>query len=155
MPEHKNEDAFQFKTEWLMSDTAVIGDAVITTDIQGRITSLNSVAESLTGWKQAEAVSLSLESVFKIVDPETRITVESPTVQALKDGVNVGLTNHTLLIAKDGKELPIGPIDHSATPIRNDLGELTGAVLVFREITNLLIQERRIRAALAYAENTI
>ena len=134
---------------------AIIGDAVITTDVEGRITSLNPIAEVLTGWTQAEAVSRSLESVFKIVDSETRKTVESPTVQALHEGVTVGLTNHTLLITKDGRELPIGPVDHSAIPIRNDHGELTGAVLVFRDITYLFIQERRIRAALAYADNII
>jgi PAS domain S-box-containing protein len=89
-----------------MSNHTSLGDAVITTDGEGMVTSLNSVAESLTGWNQAEAAGDSLKNIFKIVDPETRTTVESPTVRALRDGVNVGLPNHTLLIAKDGKEHP-------------------------------------------------
>src|SRR6185312_9521052 len=70
---------------------ANIGDAVITTDPEGRVTFLNPVAESLTGWAQDEAAGLSLESVFKIVNQETRQTVESPTVRALLENMNVGL----------------------------------------------------------------
>jgi PAS domain S-box-containing protein len=138
-----------------MNNVATIADAVITADTEGRVTSLNPVAEFLTGWTQEEAASLSLESIFKIVDPATRTIVESPTVQALRDGVHAGMGHHTLLISKDGTEHPIGPIDHSATPIRNERGELTGVMLVFRDITNLYIQERRVRAALAYADNII
>ena len=69
--------------------------------------------------------------------------------------MNVGLTNRSLLIAKDGTELPIGPIDDSAAPIRNDKGELAGIVLVFRDITELCRQERAVQAALAYADNII
>ena len=87
MLEHKTEDALHFRTDWLMRDPAIIGDAVIITDFKGLITSLNPIAESLTGWTQGEATGLSLESVFKIVDPETRMTIESPTVQALRNGV--------------------------------------------------------------------
>ena len=138
-----------------MSNPNSVGDAVITTDTEGMVTSLNPVAAYMTGWNQAEAAGVSLENVFKLVHPETRTNIESPTVRALREGVNVGLPNHALLIAKDGKEHPIGPIDHSATPIRNDSGELTGAVLVFRDVTELRRQERAVQVALAYAENII
>lgn len=138
-----------------MSNPDSVGDAVITTDTEGMVTSLNPVAESMTGWNHAEAVGASLKNVFRIVNTVTRTTIESPTVRALRDGVNVGLANDALLIAKDGKEHPIGLIDHSATPIRNDLGELTGAVLVFRDVTELRRQERAVQVALAYAENII
>ncbi len=93
---------------------------MIATDTEGRVKFLNPVAESLTGWTQNEAAGVSLEKVFKIVNQKTRQTVESPTVRALRDGVIVGLANHTLLIAKDGSERPIGPVDDSAAPIRND-----------------------------------
>jgi PAS domain S-box-containing protein len=109
----------------------------------------------LTGWTQEEAAGVSVETVFKIVHPETRKIVESPAVRALREGVNAGLEYRTLLIAKDGKELPIGPISDSAAPIRNDKGELAGVVLVFRDITELCRQERAVQAALAYADKII
>lgn len=128
---------------------------MITTDTKGRVTFLNPIAESLTGWTQAEAAGVPLEQVFQIVHPETRKTVESPTVRALREGVNAGLTNRTLLIAKDGTELTIGPINDSAAPIRNDEGELAGVVLVFRDITELCRQERAVQVALAYADKII
>ena len=155
MPEPKPENALLFRPEWNRATLASICDAVITTDAEGRVTFLNPVAQSLTGWTQDEAAGVSVETVFKIVHPETRMIVESPAVRALREGVNVGLTNRTLLIAKDGSELPIGPIDDSAAPIRNDKGELAGVVLVFRDITELCRQERAVRNALAYAENII
>lgn len=153
MPETK--DLQHFQPEWSRVTLASISDAVITTDTTGTVTFLNPVAESLTGWTQREAVGIPLEKVFKLIHPETRKTVESPTVRALREGVNVGLTNHTLLIAKDGTELPIGPIDESAAPIRNDKGELAGVVLVFRDTSELCRQERAVQVALAYAEKII
>ncbi|QDU94070.1 Cell-division control histidine kinase PdhS [Lignipirellula cremea] len=155
MPDPKPEDALFFRPEWSRATFANIGDAVITTDAEGRVTFLNSVAQSLTGWTQDEATGVSVETVFKIVHPETRMIIESPTIRALREGVNVGLTNRTLLIAKDGKELPIGPIDDSAVPLRNDKGELAGVVLVFRDITELCRQERAVQVALAYADKII
>jgi PAS domain S-box-containing protein len=155
MPDPKPEDALLFRPEWSRVTLASIGDAVITTDTEGRVTFLNPVAESLTGWTQGEAVGVPLEKVFAIVHPETRKTVESPTVRALREGVNAGLTNRTLLIAKDGTERPIGPINDSAAPIRNDKGELAGVVLVFRDITELCRHERAVQVALTYADNII
>ncbi|MFO1007321.1 MAG: PAS domain S-box protein [Planctomycetaceae bacterium] len=155
MPESKPPILKHFRPEWLMSQLTCVTDAVITTDTQERVTSLNSVAESLTGWNQAEAVGVALKDVFRIVNTETRTTVESPTVRALRDGVNVELPKHTLLIAKNGKEYSIGPIDHSATPIRNVVGELAGAVLIFRDVSELCRQERAVHTALHFAENII
>ena len=138
--------------EWLRVTLSCIGDAVVTTDPAGRVTFLNPVAESLTGWTQADAHGKPLEAVFKIINQETRRTVESPTVRALRDGVIVGLANHTLLIAKDGTERPI---DDSAAPIRNERNEVAGVVLVFRDITERYRQEQTIQDALAYANNII
>jgi PAS domain S-box-containing protein len=109
-----------------------IGDAVITTDIRGRVTDLNAVAESLTGWRQQEAVGQPLDAVFRIVNEETRRPVENPATSALRKGVVVGLANHTLLIRKDGSECAI---DDSAAPIRNNRGEVSGCVLIFRDVT--------------------
>ena len=134
-----SEQALHDEGEWLHVTLASIGDAVITTDTDGNVTFLNPVAESLTGWSVAEACGKLLVDVFNIVNEETRNQVESPTVRALREGVVVGLANHTLLIAKDGKERPI---DDSAAPIRNAKEEVAGVVLVFRDITERKRAER-------------
>jgi PAS domain S-box-containing protein len=108
-----------------------IGDAVITTDINGRITYLNTVAETVTGWTLQEAEGQPLESVFRIVNEDSRQRVESPATRALRDGVAVGLVNHTVLIRRDGSECPI---DDSAAPIRDETEHVSGCVLVFRDV---------------------
>jgi PAS domain S-box-containing protein len=128
--------------EWLRVTLASIGDAVITTDVEGRITFMNPVAQAVTGWRQEEAAGLALETVFNIVNEETRRTVENPAVKALREGVVVGLANHTLLISKDGTERPI---DDSAAPIRNAKGEVAGVVLVFRDISERRQAERALQ----------
>ena len=109
-----------------------IGDAVIATDGAGRVTFLNGIAERLTGWPQTEAQGRKLTEVLILVNEETRETVESPVDKALRDGVIVGLANHTMLIARDGVERPI---DDSAAPIRDPNGNVVGVVLVFRDVT--------------------
>lgn len=109
-----------------------IGDAVITTDIAGRITYLNRVAESLTGWLLSEVLGQPLETVFKIVNEATRLPVDNPALRALREGVVVGLANHTILIQKDGNECSI---DDSAAPIRDEHGHVSGCVLIFRDVT--------------------
>ncbi len=111
---------------------ASIGDAVITTDVEGRITSMNAVAESLTGSLQHDAVGQSLDSVFRIVNEKTRQPFENPAGKALRTGVVVGLANHTVLIRKDGTECPI---DDSAAPIRDERGLVSGCVLIFRDVS--------------------
>lgn len=116
-----------------------IGDAVITTDTEGRINYLNRVAESLTGWSQTEALGQPLEQVFNIVNETTRSTVESPAKRALREGVVVGLANHTVLIDKNGNERPI---DDSAAPIRDEVGHVSGCVLIFRDVTAQRLAER-------------
>jgi two-component system CheB/CheR fusion protein len=109
--------------ERLRTTLASIGDAVIATDTEGRITTINAVAESLTGWTQGEAVGKSLDAVFNIMNEETREAVENPVQRALKGRVIVGLANHTVLIRKDGTERPI---DDSAAPIRDAQGHVLG-----------------------------
>ncbi len=109
-----------------------IGDAVISTDAAGRVSLMNNVAEDLTGWAQAEAAGHSLEEVFRIVNEQTRAVVENPLIRVIREGVIVGLANHTILLAKDGREFPI---DDSGAPIRDEAGQIVGAVLVFRDIT--------------------
>jgi PAS domain S-box-containing protein len=109
-----------------------IGDAVITTDTQGRVTYLNDVAETLTGWAHLEAVGQPLDSVLRIINEQSREPIENPAIRALREGVAVGLANHALLLKRDGGECPI---DDSAAPIRNDDGKVSGCVLIFRDVT--------------------
>ena len=119
-----------------------IGDAVITTDVKGCIRNMNGVAEKLTGWKESDAVGRSIVDVFQIVNEESSAKVESPVQRVLKEGLVVGLANHTLLISKDGKEIPIAD---SGAPIRNDKKDITGVVLVFRDQTKERITQKALR----------
>jgi PAS domain S-box-containing protein len=116
-----------------------IGDAVVATDTEGRITYLNHVAESLTGWSRAEALNQPLDKVFRIIDEQTRQPIESPTARALRAGAVVGLSNRAILVGKDGVERHI---DDSAAPIRDELGQVSGAVLTFRDISEKRRAER-------------
>jgi PAS domain S-box-containing protein len=109
-----------------------IGDAVITTDNAGRVASMNVVAESLTGWTEADALGQPLDTVFRIVNEQSRQPTANPAARALREGVIVGLANHTILIAKDGRERHI---DDSAAPIRDEFGHVSGCVLVFRDVS--------------------
>jgi PAS domain S-box-containing protein len=129
--------------EQLRVTLASIGDAVITTDGDGRVDFLNPVAEALTGWTAQEARGRPLPGVFHIVNETTRQPVENPALRALSEGVIVGLANHTVLIARDGTERPI---DDSAAPIRDSAG-VVGAVLVFRDITDRKRAEAEVRRA--------
>ncbi len=108
-----------------------IGDGVITTDFNGRVMLINDVAQELTGWTQAEAYGQPLSEVFRIINEYTREPVESPVDRVLREGIIVGLANHTLLITKDGREIPI---DDSGAPIPDPSGGISGVVLVFRDI---------------------
>jgi PAS domain S-box-containing protein len=139
------EAALQKSEENLRTTLNSIGDAVISTDIGGRVVSMNPVAESLTGWSGQQASGHPIEEVFRIINEQTRQTVESPVAAVLKNGTVVGLANHTLLLAKDGREIPIAD---SGAPIRNADGESTGVVLVFRDQTT----ERAARTALEESE---
>lgn len=109
-----------------------IGDAVIATDRLARVTFMNPVAASLTGWSQEEACGRPVSETFRIVNEETREPVEDPAAQALRHGTTVELGNHTVLIARDGREFPIADC---GSPIIDDRGQITGAVLVFRDMT--------------------
>ncbi len=111
---------------------ASIGDAVITTDVRGRVAFLNSIAERLTGWTTNEALGQPLEEVFHIINEKTRKRAETPCERVLREGIVVGLANHTVLIPKNGQEMPI---DDSAAPIRDRDGTILGVVLVFRDAT--------------------
>ncbi|MEE4197066.1 MAG: PAS domain S-box protein [Bacteroidales bacterium] len=109
-----------------------IGDAVIATDVQGKISHLNPVAEKLTGWNFEEARDQPIHKIFHIINAQTREQIENPVKKVLKTGEVIGLANHTKLISKDGKEYHIAD---SGSPILNSKKETVGVVLVFRNVT--------------------
>jgi PAS domain S-box-containing protein len=140
----------------LQTTLASIGDGVIATDIENRVTFLNTVAAASIGIPIEEAIGKPIEDVFVIVNESTRLPVDNPAARAIHDGVIVGLANHTILLAKDGRETPI---DDSAAPIRNADQSIIGAVLVFRDVTDrraaekaLVESEERLRLALRVGE---
>jgi diguanylate cyclase (GGDEF)-like protein/PAS domain S-box-containing protein len=120
-----------------------IGDAVITTDARGQVVWLNPVAETLTGWLNAEALGRPLEQVLHIVHQETRAIAENPVAVCLQQGGVASLPNQTLLISRGGGEFGI---EDSAAPIRNAQGEVLGAVLVFHDVT----EQRRLSGEMSY-----
>jgi PAS domain S-box-containing protein len=135
--------------ELLAVTLASIGDGVIMTDCEGNVTYLNGKAEHLTGWKNDEAQGLPLEKVFNIINEESREPVESPVKKVLREGAVVGLANHTVLIAKDEREMPI---DDSGAPIRSADGALFGVVLIFRDFSQQRKAEAEIRSLARFPE---
>jgi PAS domain S-box-containing protein len=129
-----------------------IGDGVIVCDHACRVTFLNPVSENLTGWSNSDAAGLPLSTVFNIVSEGTRSPVESPAVRALRDGKIVGLANHTLLISRQGAEIPI---DDSASPIRDAQRNVSGVVLVFRDVTQRRNEERRLYEAAEFTRSIV
>ncbi len=122
-----------------------IGDAVITTDNKGIVQHINKIAEELTGWTEKDATGKKLDKVFNIISEETHNKVENPVRRVLTEGVIVGLANHTLLISKSGKEIPIAD---SGAPIKDESGEIVGVVLVFRDQG----EERKVRKMITDSE---
>ena len=128
----RTQEALFFEKELAQVTLKSIGDAVITTDAHGFVTYLNPMAEYLTGWNEKEAQGLHLFEVFNIVNEFTKKIVENPIFEALEQVKIVNLAKNTMLIARDGREFPI---DDSAAPIQDRQGNVIGAVIVFRDIT--------------------
>jgi PAS domain S-box-containing protein len=150
--ERRADEAIAEQREWFETTLESIGDAVIATDVQGRVEFMNPIAEHLTGWRQSDARGRSCEEVFRIVNEDTRRTVENPVTRVLAEGTVVGLANHTVLIAADGVERPI---DDSGAPIRGRDGRIVGVVLVFRDVTERRRGEVERRAAAAERERLL
>jgi PAS domain S-box-containing protein len=137
------------QSDLLAVTLASIGDAVIVTDTAARINFMNQEAQRLTGWDLADARGVDLARVFRIINEDTRQTVESPVEKVLRIGGIVGLANHTLLITKDGREIPI---DDSGAPIRAPGGPIRGVVLVFRDFSEHKAAETKLRDSKAELE---
>jgi len=121
-----------------------IGDAVIATDRFGNINFVNPIAEGLTGFNPGESIGKPLKDIFNIINEETRKKVENPVSKVIREGIVVGLANHTILIAKDGKEIPIAD---SGAPIKDDKGNIIGIVLIFRDITERRKAEQKLKVS--------
>ena len=141
-----SERALEDSRRWFYITLKSIGDGVIVTNRLGDITFMNFVAQELTGWTENEAKGVYLELVYNVINEDTRKRIENPVSKVFKSGKTVDIGEHTLLISKEGKEIPI---DDSASPIYNDEGYLTGIILVFKDIS-----ERR-RAELEISRNQI
>lgn len=139
---HKTRQLTEARRQLLAVTLTSIGDAVISTDRQGRITFLNPEAENLTGWTHQEALGRPLPTVFNIVNEQTREPAEDPVQKVLTSGLVVGLANHTVLISRDGREFPV---HDSAAPIKDGNGTLLGVVLIFRDDTKEKVNREKLR----------
>jgi len=136
------EEALRQSEENLAITLQSIGDAVIATDAQRRITRMNPAAERLTGWKLEEARGQPLGAVFRIVDAQTREAMIDPRQIVLERGETVGLANHTVLLARDGREFQIAD---SAAPIQDASGRIAGVVLVFSDVSEQYRTQQSLR----------
>lgn len=130
----KSHEALRQSENWFATTLKSVGDGVIATDPAGLVTFMNPMAQKMTGWQLEEALGRPVEEVFHIVNEETGEPVESPVARVIREGVIVGLANHTVLLAKDGSRVPL---NDSGAPIIDDRGNLIGAVLVFQDISDL------------------
>ena len=149
--ELKTQELLQ-QRQWFEVTLSSIADAVITTDTLGNVTFLNPVAESMTGWTAAEAKGEPLTRIFRIVHEDTHEPADNPVTKVLRDGCVVALANHTALIRKDGELLAI---EDSAAPIKDMAGNISGAVMVFHDVTARRRTERSLREARARLEVTL
>jgi diguanylate cyclase (GGDEF)-like protein/PAS domain S-box-containing protein len=129
---YQTEKQTKDREQWLKTLLSSLGDAVIATDANGCVTLLNRAAEALTGWKLSEAIGKKSTEIFKLIHSETRTIIECPAQRALMLRTIVSIPEQTILIAKNGTEIFI---DDSAAPILETLGEILGAVIVFRDVT--------------------
>lgn len=132
LTKHGLERQLKVNKKWLDALLKSISDGVIASDMQELVTFMNPVAENLTGWKQEEACGRNSSEIFNIANAETHDSIESPIIKVLQNGIIISIPAETILITKDGGEIPI---DDSVAPIKDEQDNITGAVLVFRDIT--------------------
>jgi PAS domain S-box-containing protein len=136
---HLAQQALAEQRQWFQTTLESIGDAVLATDLGGKVVFINAVAEHMTGWRREDAEGRPCEDVFRIIHEVTREPAANPVRRVIAEGAVLALANHTVLVSADGTERPI---DDSAAPIRLPDGRLAGTVLVFRDVT----ERRRIEA---------
>jgi len=139
---HKTDTRLKESERWLGTILRSVGDAVIVTNHKGLIQFMNPVAETLTGWFLREVLGRKIADVFKFLDEDTKTPIENPIDRVLRDNIVIGRSNNTILISKDGTEISI---DHSSSPMIDDKGNITGAVLVIQDITERKIAENALR----------
>ncbi|TIH13751.1 PAS domain S-box protein [Marinifilum sp. JC120] len=148
----RSEDQARASEEKLKTIFNSIGDAVIATDANGLVTRMNPVAEQLTGWSVADGIGCPLSEVFKIINAVTSHPCANPVDKVLESKGVVGLANHTSLISRSGEEFQIAD---SAAPVFDDLGEISGTVLVFRDVSEDYRQREELRRLRNYLSNII
>ena len=139
---HKIDRKLMENQEWLSTTLRSIGDGVITTDVAGKVTFLNPVAETLTGLDQEEAVGKDFSDLITIVEEGLQKLPENFVKRAITEGVGTASVIHSTLIVRNGRRIPV---DNSVAPIRNGQGDVTGAVLVFRDVTERKTAEEVLR----------
>jgi PAS domain S-box-containing protein len=139
---YRIEQRLKDSERWLATTLKSIGDGVVATDRDGRIKFMNPVAETLTGWKESEALGKSLIEVFRLASADTRQMLENPAIRVLREGTVVGQSANALLLSRDGRETPVYD---SAAPIRDDNGNVAGVVLIFSDITERKRSEEALR----------
>lgn len=149
---YEAESKLKANERWFSTTLKSVGDAVITTDLEGNVTFMNVIAEELTGFSLSEALSRPLDNIFHIFNEYSLEKMEHPVAKVIREGAIVGLANHTILRAKNGSEIPI---DDSASPIKDEKGTITGVVLVFRDIKERKIAEKKLRQSEENARNMI
>jgi two-component system, cell cycle sensor histidine kinase and response regulator CckA len=127
---------------WFRTTLYSIGDAVITIDARGKVLQMNHIAEQITGWSESEAAGADFNSIFRVVNEETREPVENPFIKVMHRGSAAELANHTLMISKSGSEIPIAD---SGAPIRDEDGDIIGVVIVFRDQSRERNAEKALR----------
>lgn len=140
---HRMDRRLRESEVWFSTTLKSIGDGVIATDKEGLVTFMNAVAESLTGWQMGEAEGLQLQEVFNIISEKTRLPIESPVEKVLRSGKISDITEHSILISRDKREFPI---DDSVAPIKDDLGNIIGVVLIFKDITERKRSEEQLQS---------
>jgi PAS domain S-box-containing protein len=139
---HMQQIALQESKESLAATLRSIGDGVITCDADGNIVNINTICETLTGWSNDDAFGRPIAEIFNIVHATTRLAAEIPTFHALAEDKIIGIANHTVLISRDGTEYQIAD---SCAPIHDVNGNILGAVLVFRDVTDEYKREEELR----------
>jgi PAS domain S-box-containing protein len=148
----RSEDALRRREQDLAIALHSIGDAVIATDVAGRVTRMNPVAERLTGWPLADALGRPLDEVFHIISAQTRLPAANPVQRVLATGEVIGLANHTALLARDGQEYQIAD---SAAPTRDAAGAIQGVVQVFSDLSEKYLAEAELQATRNHLQATL